>query len=81
MKKARYLTRDWRMVEPKKPGQPKARSGRRRSHVDGGYLAMQNYPVMNFGRPAGRRHFTSAERGRLSHGCLVVALFWLMARH
>ncbi|CAE7515321.1 rpsI, partial [Symbiodinium pilosum] len=25
MKKARYLTRDWRMVEPKKPGQPKAR--------------------------------------------------------
>ena len=24
MKKARYLTRDYRMVEPKKPGQPKA---------------------------------------------------------
>ncbi|CAE7251412.1 rpsI [Symbiodinium necroappetens] len=25
MKKAKYLTRDYRMVEPKKPGQPKAR--------------------------------------------------------
>jgi len=25
MKKAKFLTRDWRMVEPKKPGQPKAR--------------------------------------------------------
>lgn len=25
MKKARFLTRDWRMVEPKKTGQPKAR--------------------------------------------------------
>jgi len=25
MKKAKYLTRDWRMVEPKKPGRPKAR--------------------------------------------------------
>ena len=24
MKKARFLTRDWRMVEPKKTGQPKA---------------------------------------------------------
>ena len=24
MKKAKYLTRDYRMVEPKKPGQPKA---------------------------------------------------------
>jgi len=25
MKKAKYLTRDWRMIEPKKTGQPKAR--------------------------------------------------------
>ena len=24
LKKAKYLTRDWRMVEPKKTGQPKA---------------------------------------------------------